>query len=696
MRGRSWYHDCSGLNRETMDTTSLRRLFPGTYNFFRVSPEELRAAIPDAEAVLPLPQSIFLASEEATPLVGFPVLMNETTAALREALEGCLQAEERLQVASLAKRPVDRRGHEAAWRRYQGLLERATENSVRSSFGRRLAGIFWLYHSIAVSRLFKEMPRRILRLDLKLGRTQGDTIRFRVYEKFVDRVMSLTYDVVHHVAEEAEEEERELFPALLQRMRDNVLILAEDHISFDLSELDSYFRGYLRVDGKDFRARLARLESWLSGRLREDTDLRSAATHLVAARAPITPRELIVRSGYVRFLSNWRGYDPRQLLDARQVQIWESLLLKLKEFEILVALRRRILPVRESMGALTCQASYARAAGLPARDLTLSASTRPFDFMTSWVVDPMVRRCGLIYDITDFSAIVSYLGRSGTEDQDSSYRSIFRFQRWVNQMARFYRLQLEKYLGDGALYSGRHPSRLLIMAIELQRYYQRALNEGFPFDRGLRIALNYGEYRLLPIEEGDFGATRRYEFFGHGIVELTRLVTGKTMREINEIKNLLIAQGYSPGEVEAFFAPAMRRDVDLLDRAEEDRRFYCYINPNGTLVNEGIAATERFITQLDREDKVHSLSRAILGGRRYVVLSLESGADTLLVGIRKLGFAKLKGLEQVPIFEVVDGEPWRRQRLQAPLAIGLLGSLEKEFIQSQRLAARSAEGGLPQ
>lgn len=674
-----------------MDRITLKRLFPGTFNFFRVTPEEMRTAIPDAESVLPQPQRIFLSTEEATPLMGFPVLITETTQALREALEGYLHAEERLQVSLLKKEPTDRKAYEAAWRRYQVLLERATENAVRSSFGRRLASVFWLYHSIAVSRLFKQMPRRIVRLDLELGRLHGDSIRFRVYERFIDRVLTLTYDVVHRVAVEAEEEEKDLFPTLLARMRDNVLILTEDHITFDLSEVDSYCRGYLGIDGKEFRQRLNRLERWLSEQLRSDTELRAGARHLLKVQVEDSTRELLTRSGYLGFLADRQDYDPKAFLEPQQVKIWESLLPKLKEFEVLVALRRMVLPVRERLGTLTCQAPQIRGTGTATRTVFLSDSTRPLDFMTPWVVDPLVRRCGLIYDITDFSAIVSYLGRSGSEDQDSSYRSVFRFQRWVNQMARSHRLQLEKYLGDGALYSGRHPSHLLAMAIELQRYYRRALNEGFPFDRGMRIALNYGEYRLLPIEEGDFGGARRYEFFGHGIVELSRLVTGKTVIEIDEIKTLLLGLGYSPSEVESFFAPAIRQDVDLVDKVEEARRFHCYINPTGTLVNEGIAATQQFMVQLEREGNVVALSRAQDGSRNYVVLGIESGAERLLVGVRKLGLASLKGLERVPVIEVIDGEKWRDQPLTEIDSRRLLDSLEQEFAKLQQPPPQAAE-----
>ena len=673
-----------------MDLISLRRLFPGTFNFFHRTPEELRLAVPEAQAMLPQPQRIFLEIEEATPLMGFAVLMSDSSIALREALEGYLQAEIELQVATAKRDPGDPKRLAAAWQRYQVILERNTENSVRSSFGRRLPSIFWLYHSIAVSRLFKEMPRRIRRLDLEIGRTQGDTIRYRVYNRFLDRVLSLTHDIVHRVAEEAEEQEQDIFPTLLSRMRDNVLILTEDHVSSDLSELDSFFRGFLRIDGKDFRGRLNRLESWLTEQLRDDTELRSAAEHLMNAERDAAARDLFTRPGYVRMLSERRNYDENALLDPQQVKTWESLLIKLKEFEILLSLRRMVLPVRERMGTMTCQAPHIPGSGMATRTVTLSTSTRPLDFMTTWVIDPLVRRCGLIYDITDFSAIVSYLGRSGSEDQDSSYRSIFRFQRWVNQMARSHRLQLEKYLGDGALYSGRHPSRLLNLATELQRYYSRALKEGFPFDRGMRIALNYGEYRLLPIEEGTVGTPRRYEFFGHGIVELTRLVTGKTMREIDEIKNLLIGIGYPPGEVETFFAPAMRQDVDLVDKTEESRHFYCYISPTGTLVNEGIVATQKFIQQLEREGAVSGVARASDGNRSYLVLTIGEAANQFLVGLRKLGVANLKGLAKVPIYEVVDGEIWRDESLPSIEEGRLLVSLDREFAKAQRTSPSPA------
>ena len=89
----------------------------------------------------------------------------------------------------------------------------------------------------------------------------------------------------------------------------------------------------------------------------------------------------------------------------------------------------------------------------------LSPATRPLDFMAPWVVDPLVSRFGLIYDISDFTETVTMLRRSGALEQDRSFRMMFRFQRKVNRLASQQRAKLEKYLGDGAFYTTRRALR---------------------------------------------------------------------------------------------------------------------------------------------------------------------------------------------------------------------------------------------
>jgi hypothetical protein len=469
-----------------MDLVDLFRQLRGPFSFLRPEPAELRTLAGDYSSALPNPQRVFLAREEATPILGFPVLQGDSEHALRASLERYIEAEEELQWARVCRRATDPKLYQSAWDDYRSLLSRVTENVTASSFGRRYPSIFWLYHSIALSRLLKEIPRRLVRRDAEIARIHGDEVKYQILRRYLDKVFQITYDGVQKVARQAEEREEELFPKLLQLMRDNVLILSEDHIGADLSQLSSYFKGYLQRDAEEIRAGLQAVGAWLESQLASDPAFAGAVRQVIGEELPERPQSLMRRCGMISFLATWPGF-PGSAMNLQDVELWELLLVRLKEFELLVGLRRLVIPVRpDPVHGLVCRGALW---GAGAKDLALSESTRPLDFLRPWVVDPKVSRFGLIYDITDFSAILSVLSRSGSAEQDRSYRRIFRFQRRVNQLARGRRLRLEKYLGDGALYSGRHPGRLLAVALGVQRYYKRSLEEGFPFDRGMRIAL---------------------------------------------------------------------------------------------------------------------------------------------------------------------------------------------------------------
>ncbi len=663
----------------------------GPFNFLRPAADEVEALFPDVNRTLPWPRPIFLEEEESTPIHGFPVLLSPQTEALREALEEHLEVEEAVQVAVLGRRPSDRQALAQSWERYRALLMRAVENVTLSSYGRNFPAVFWLHHSLDVARALKETPRRVLRLDLEVGRRHGDTVRYRVLDRYLDRVFSDAYDVVTHLAEDTEETEETLFPRLLTRLKDNVLLLTEDHVSHDLAELGGYFSGYLSIDGRDFRQRLAALDAWHRRRLDADPELRAAVDHLVPAGAAgepaaADPRGLLVRRGYVRYLSLRHDYQAAQrsdgLPDARQVEVWEGLLVKLKEFELVHALRRMVVPAklepRPGLGErLVHRGAAARALGVS--ELVLSQATRPMDFLAPWVVDPQVARFGLIYDITDFSEIVTLLRRMGSGEQDDSFRRMFRLQRRVHRVAEARRLRLEKYLGDGAFYSARQASGLLVTAVHVQRIYRQALEEGFPFDRGMRLALNFSQYRLIPIAVARPGEAERYEFFGHGVIELSRLTTGKALREMDDLKNMLVSLGYPEATVQRFFSPLLHRDVDLVEKAEESRRFYAYINRNGHLVNEGMVATEPFVRALAEEMSEATLGVARLGDHRYVAVQVhDAGAGgPMVVGLRSLGRANLKGLEKLPVYEVVDGAAWDARDIEPVTTVDLMEALDR-------------------
>jgi hypothetical protein len=661
-----------------MKPTSLTQLLSGPFNFLRPDPEEVRRLFPDHDRTLPLPRAIYMEDETVTPVQGFALLASEGMAALRDALHKYVLAEEAMQVAALRREPHDLKSYGAAWEHYRALLARALDNVTISSYGRQYPAIFWLHHSLEAARLLKDTPKRILRTDSEIGRRHGDALKYRIFERFLDRVLSATYDMVQKMAGDIEEVEEELFPRLLTRMRDNVLIFTEDYIGRDLAELGSYFNGSLRIDGRDLRQRLDELARWHADHLARDRELRDLAIHLLGSDNPPESRDLLLRPGYTTFLTTLRGYSPARLLPPNLVAVWENLLLKLKEFELLHALRKRLILVEpRADGSFLCRELPGLGPAAGRGTFHLSSATRPMDFLAPWVVDPRVERFGMIYDISDFSQTLALLHRAGNESQEEAFRTMFRFQRRINQLALHYRTKMEKYLGDGAFFSSREALNLLICSLHIQRYYVQAVNEGLPFDRGMRIALNYGSYRLIPLsggpEEGE-----RYEFFGPGLVELSRLTTGKATQEIDEVKSMLINQGYDAIEVHRFFSPLAEKNVDMVDKREEARRFYAYLNRNGTLHNNGMVATQDYMTRLEKEIGPRPLHRVTERDRRYVVLELP-GAEGLLVGIRKLGMAHLKGLEKLAVYEIVDADTLDAGTFVPAEGSFLVSALDREF-----------------
>ena len=646
----------AGLCYGVVSSQPFEHLLRGPFHFLRPTAEEVRRVFPEDQRLLPTPFPIYLDEESATPFHGFPILVSEGLEALRDALAQYVGVEEEAQLRALCREPFPRTAYTSAWERYRTLLLQAVGNATLSSYGRHYPALFWLHHSLDVARRLRESPKRVLRFDVGLGRRHGDLVKYRVFERFADQVRTAVHDAIAGVAPDAEAWEEEQAPRLLARMFDNVLIFTEEKVSADLAELSSYFSGYLRIDPRELRLRLDRLAAWHAAALADDLELRTIATRLLGVDPEGEPRRLLACPGWVSVLAQRPRYDPAELLPPFLVEVWETLLGRLREFEILNALRGLLLPMRrEGDGRLVFRAGGLDRTWMGQRHIVLSPATRPLDFMSSSVIDPLVHRFGLIYDVSGFSEVVSVLRRAGSDVQEDAFRQMFRFQRRINALAVAYRLQLEKYLGDGAFYTSRQPLPALLCAIHLQRLYRTALGEGLPFDRGLRIGLNFGHYRLFPIQAGAEGEPARYEFFGHGVVELSRLASGKGAQELEELKNVLISYGYPRQTVLRFFEPLADRNLDVVDREEESRRFFAYINRNGSLINEGIVATGEYVAQLAGALAAASLGRTEQGGRSYVVVPLPDAEGRLLAGLRRLGVAHLKGLDDLPVYEVIDG-----------------------------------------
>ncbi len=482
-----------------------------------------------------------------------------------------------------------------------------------------------------------------------------------------DRVLRI---VARRLAAEGEPRD-DLFPPLFTRMRDNVLIMSEVAIDKDLESLEAYFQGFLREDGRDFRRRWRRLRLWHTAALEQDRGLRQLARLLAELLRGQSPDALLATPGYVSYLaSTVRGYDAEQLLSPRQVEIWEDLLVRLRTFELFHNLRRLLVRVRRVDGGLVCPGEEAERLGAPAHEINLSPTLRPLDFMSPWVVDPGVNRSGLLYDLVHFTRRVSQLRDAPPERQESAFRAFYHLQRRLDRIAQEHRLYHEKYLGDGSFYTGRDCVRLLVAALRMQRAYRDALRRGFPFDDGMRIALNHGHYRLLPLGGAHESGTR-YEIFGESVVELFRMVSGKSSQDLDEVASSLVARGYGAEEVRKFFAPLLGGGT----LGAETTPFRARLSRAGQLLNNGIVATEAFLDDLDQGGGWRSL-------RRFV------GGDSPLPGDRARGCRASVSTSRcvrsvAPISRVC---PARSSTSCSTATCSATAC-------SQRLAARRSEGG---
>jgi hypothetical protein len=349
--------------------------------------------------------------------------------------------------------------------------------------------------------------------------------------------------------------------------------------------------------------------------------------------------------------------------------------MRLKAFELLAALRRRILPMqRQGTTLVLAGASSAT---------PIAKTTRPYDFTTPGVVDSSVRRFGLIYDLSNFTAVLEEVRKAGRMAEERALQFMYVFQNRLEAIRLRRRLTFEKFLGDGAFYTSRRALRVIAAACEIQHVYEQLRNVGFPFNHGIRIALNFGVYRLLPMLHPGPEA-KRFEFFGHGIVELARLTTGKSAREVSDIAEFLIHSGYDSSEVDLFLSPlaSVRSGREQM----ATRTYSATIDAHGELVNEGIVVALPFIEELELEMDITSLAVVTLDELQWVFLPIDPGLpDTLYVGLRYLGVARLKGLPPQELAEALVLTELPKDHEMIPFQRPLVGHLR-----------RLTQGGHPQ
>ena len=599
----------------------------------------LRELFGRPDILLPQPYKIFPADETQPPTLGFPVADTPVLRELEAKLDRWLTEEASCQV----NRAASKEKAQAAFASYVGQLMKVAENALMSNVLADYHAVFWLAHSIDVARHFSGIPRRISAIDTQAGRALGETLKYRIFGRWVSETRDQMTQLAAKAAPVLEgEEQRGLqFFRLLQ---DDVLILTEEFVGPDLRELRSFVNGYLRRDFQAFRDAFERLRTTAADLVQKERMFRSAIPLFGASADQGLTLALLLDPRFETFLFDHPSAQNAVTREEREQ--FHLIARRVREFAVLNQLRRGIT-------WMTALPSGQIASADRRTDTTYSRSTRPMDFGRAGVVDPMVHRFGMIYDISAFSETLGNIRRGGGKEEMRAYRQMLLFQRRLENIAGRHRLQFEKFLGDGAFYTTRRAVRLVRGAIEIQRFYSEMKRTGFAFNKGLRIALNYGYYRLLPMVTAHDTNERITEFYGPGIVELSRLTTGKANKEIEEIASFLVAHGYDPGKVQQFFAP-LARGVEMIDHTQHAREYYAYLDANNHLVNEGIVASADFIQELSNElgEEAQQLFRVKTMWGNYVAFAPAiAGVD--LIGARMIGNVSLKGLDNIDVCELV-------------------------------------------
>ena len=637
-----------------------------------------RNAFGEAAAHVPQPYWIMPEDELAgEPELGFPVRITPVWEAFTRELARLIEAEAAYRL-TLPSQGEDTKAALLELRRaVTSRIADVLENAVIYDYGQRLPSIFWLVLTAETADRVQVVTRKLAPELQQAGPHVADELRYEIARRLVELANRAKNEVTERLRRADVAEPSPASQAFFNLLTADLIPFVERRISPDLRELARFLQGQLRLDAGRFQQITRDLAANVT-QLRSEDPAFDRVLAAVDPEAPGLPSEhLPFNQALLGLLEVWpNAKTPR--LSSEMRGLLADLTLRCKRAEVINALRDRIVPVSERGSSVVAR--------LGDSTVKLSDLTRPLDFTAPGVLPSVVRRYGLLYDLIEFSHILEELRRRGRTIEEQAIRQMVRFLGQVGEIRGRHALKFEKFMGDGAFYSARNARSVLRAASELRLLYERLRGQGFPFDRGLRLAMNVGTYHLLPMVSA--AADRpHFEFFGHGLVELARLTSGKTTHEVEDIADFFIAAGYDLHKVLRFMEPV--RHAVRVPEAVRDRPYWAAIVENGELVNHGSVATEWFLRDLEVELGDAPMFDIEHQGLRWIALiPAPDEQDAGCVAVRLLGTPHLKGLEPMPIAEVavLEGPPPQDKAL--PQGTSLLLSL-------QLLAAASRQSPAP-
>ena len=612
---------------------------------------------------VPTPFWLFSEDEHSALVLGFPLRTSPTWQRFQQELATLATSEAEARSADQAA------GADTLARQRTAVVQTLSamlENALVHDYGRRFPEVLWLAVSREMAEQVDEAVRRLAARSQGLVEPRLAELRWAVARRLADVGQRTEAEAVKRLRRWGSLETRTDSLAFGRQQWRDLLPIAERRLTTGLPQLAHYVRAVHGIEPGRFADLVAAASARLERLSRKEPAFQRALALLDPdlARQPV--EALLLRDTALDLLAAWAGPGGAWLSEETE-RVLRGAGRALRRFEVTSMLRERIYPVTVSGTSTT-----ARVARKP---LALSAFTRPLDFAAPGVVDSAVRRYGLLYDLVEFTDILEGIRRRGRAAEEAGMGFMVRFQQAVETVRERHRLKFEKFLGDGGFYSARSAMSVLLAAAEIRLLYEELRGAGFPFDRGLRVAVNVGAYHLLPMLTGE-EEHLRFEFFGHGLVELARLTTGKTTHDVEDIADFLIASGYEVHRVMEFLEPV--RHESTVPDSHRTRPYAAYVADNGELVNRGSVATEAFLRDLEGEWAGAPLHTATAFGQRWLLLSLEMAAPMgAQIGLRYLGTAHLKGLRPLPLAEMVVFHEPPPDPVRVPEQTGLVQALQQ-------------------
>lgn len=591
---------------------------------------------------LPRPHWLYGEDELRPVALGFPLKISREWETFCRQLARLIAAEGGYRLALLRDERFDKVGLVDQRRAFAEGFSHILENALTHDHGQSLPELLWLLVTRETSQAIAQTMRTISPEIPPHRREEAELIRLTIGERIAELCRRAQVEAARrgeHVDPPTSSSESQSLADLLRR---DLLPWVLDELGESMEGLAAYVERALQLSRAQFSKLLHEVAPKVARLLARDQNFRSALGLLEKDLEALTPPRLLLHGGVLSLLSHWQHPEAPRLI-AQELHVLQRLERILSRFEVVAALRRAIFPVTGHEQQLVAR--------LGAQFVTLSPATRPLDFTHPGVTDSAVRRYGLLFDLADFTHQLEELRRRGRQWEQQGLLLMTKFLQQTEEIRARYRLKFEKFLGDGAFYSARLARSILLAAAELRILYERLRHQGFPFDRGLRLAVNVGTYHLVPMATSQ-GARPHFEFFGHALVELVRLTTGKTTKEVDDITDFLLSAGFDINRVLEFLEP-VRHESRMPDHARQ-RPYAAFLAENGELVNLGAVVTESFLNDLETELGEVVLRRTEAYGLQWLLLPFDPARpEKPWIGLRLLGSARLKGIDPGPLVEMV-------------------------------------------